>query len=91
MTKNINIGLAKVPKEMIEALVREGFYTNRSEFIRMAIEEKLFRHRELQNLVTEAKLDHVLNAIPHIVRKETVKLLKEDPNIKKMVEKIFDD
>jgi len=91
MTKNINMRLANVPTEMIEALVKEGFYTSRTEFIRMAIEEKLFRHRELQNMVTEAKLDHVLKAIPHVVRQETVKLLREDPAIKNMVEEIFGD
>lgn len=91
MGKNINVSLAQVPKEMMEALVTEGFYMNRSEFIRMAIEEKLFRHRELQNMITEAKLDHVLKAIPKVVRHETLKLLKEDPQIKKLTNKIFDD
>jgi Arc/MetJ-type ribon-helix-helix transcriptional regulator len=91
MPKTIHISIANVPLEMIEKLVLEDYYKNRSEFIRIAIEEKLYNHVQLQNLVTVQRLEHVLNAIPQVVRKEVIKLLRDNPKMKKVIETIFDD
>lgn len=54
-TEKLTINLGFVDLGQIELLVREGFYTNRSDFIRTAIRNQLERHAEAVRQVVVRK------------------------------------
>ncbi len=56
-SEKITINLGFVDLGQIDLLVREGFYSNRSDLIRAAIRQQLLRHAEvLQQTVTRKSL-----------------------------------
>lgn len=56
-SEKITINLGFVDLGQIDLLVREGFYSNRSDLIRTAIRQQLLRHSEvLQQTVTRKSL-----------------------------------
>jgi Arc/MetJ-type ribon-helix-helix transcriptional regulator len=56
--EKITINLGHVDLGRIDLLVREGFYSNRTDFIRMAIRERLDRHDgEVRRSVERQSLD----------------------------------
>ncbi len=60
----INIGFVDLGQ--IELLVQEGFYANRSDFIRTAIRNQIDRHAEtVRNLVTRKSVDLGVRRITH--------------------------
>ena len=54
-TEKLTINLGFVDLGQIELLVREGFYSNRSDFIRTAIRNQIERHAETVRLVVTRK------------------------------------
>lgn len=57
-SEKITINLGYVDLGHIDLLVREGFYSNRTDFIRTAIRNQLDRHQEaVKQSVTRHKLD----------------------------------
>ena len=48
-TEKITINLGYVDLGHVDLMVREGFYSNRTDFIRTAIRNQLERHTELSN------------------------------------------
>ena len=57
-SEKITINLGYVDLGHIDLLVREGFYSNRTDFIRTAIRNQLDRHHEaVKQSVTRHKLD----------------------------------
>jgi Arc/MetJ-type ribon-helix-helix transcriptional regulator len=67
-TEKITINLGFVDLGQIELLVREGFYSNRSDFIRTAIRNQIERHAEtVRQIVMRKSVDLGLR---HITRDE---------------------
>lgn len=67
-TEKITINLGFVDLGQIELLVREGFYSNRSDFIRTAIRNQIERHAEtVRQIVVRKSVDLGLR---HITRDE---------------------
>ena len=67
-SEKITINLGFVDLGQIELLVREGFYSNRSDFIRTAIRNQLDRHAEtVRQIVIRRSVDLGLR---HITRDE---------------------
>jgi Arc/MetJ-type ribon-helix-helix transcriptional regulator len=63
-TEKITINLGFVDLGQIDLLVQEGFYSNRTDFIRTAIRNQLDRHAEaVQRSVTRHSLDLGLRRI----------------------------
>jgi Arc/MetJ-type ribon-helix-helix transcriptional regulator len=57
-TEKITINLGYVDLGHIDLMVRDGFYSNRTDFIRTAIRNQLDRHNEvLKNSVARQQLD----------------------------------
>lgn len=57
-TEKLTINLGFVDLGQIELLVQEGFYSNRSDFIRTAIRNQLERHADtVRQLVTRKSVD----------------------------------
>jgi Arc/MetJ-type ribon-helix-helix transcriptional regulator len=57
-TEKITINLGYVDLGHIDLMVRDGFYSNRTDFIRTAIRNQLDRHNEvLKNSVARQRLD----------------------------------
>lgn len=67
-SEKITINLGFVDLGQIELLVREGFYSNRSDFIRTAIRNQIERHAEtVRQIVVRKSVDLGLR---HITRDE---------------------
>ncbi|MBU4527801.1 CopG family transcriptional regulator [Hoeflea sp.] len=67
-SEKITINLGFVDLGQIELLVREGFYSNRSDFIRTAIRNQIERHAEtVRQIVVRKSVDLGLR---HITREE---------------------
>ncbi|MBC7281989.1 CopG family transcriptional regulator [Hoeflea sp.] len=67
-SEKITINLGFVDLGQIELLVREGFYSNRSDFIRTAIRNQIERHAEtVRQIVVRRSVDLGLR---HITRDE---------------------
>lgn len=63
-SEKLTINLGFVDLGQIELLVREGFYSNRSDFIRTAIRNQLERHAEtVRQVVTRKSVDLGLRQI----------------------------
>jgi Arc/MetJ-type ribon-helix-helix transcriptional regulator len=63
-SEKLTINLGFVDLGQIELLVQEGFYSNRSDFIRTAIRNQIERHAEtLRQLVTRKSVDLGLRQI----------------------------
>jgi Arc/MetJ-type ribon-helix-helix transcriptional regulator len=57
-SEKITINLGYVDLGYVDLLVREGFYSNRTDFIRTAIRNQLERHRNIaENSVVRKRLD----------------------------------
>src|ERR1017187_6337917 len=57
-TEKITINLGYVDLGHVDLMVRDGFYSNRTDFIRTAIRNQLDRHNEvLKNSVARQQLD----------------------------------
>src|SRR5690242_7155229 len=54
-TEKITINLGYVDLGQVDLMVREGFYSNRTDFIRTAIRNQLERHAEVVKRSTAAK------------------------------------
>ena len=54
-TEKVTVNLGYVDLGQIDLLVSEGFYTNRTDFIRMAIRQQLQAHRDEVREVTARK------------------------------------
>lgn len=67
-SEKITINLGFVDLGQIELLVREGFYSNRSDFIRTAIRNQIERHAETVRQITLRK--SVDLGLRHITRDE---------------------
>jgi Arc/MetJ-type ribon-helix-helix transcriptional regulator len=67
-SEKITINLGFVDLGQIELLVREGFYSNRSDFIRTAIRNQIERHAETVRQITIRK--SVDLGLRHITRDE---------------------
>ncbi|MDP3523815.1 MAG: CopG family transcriptional regulator, partial [Hoeflea sp.] len=67
-SEKITINLGFVDLGQIELLVREGFYSNRSDFIRTAIRNQIERHAEtVRQIVVRKSVDLGLR---HISRQD---------------------
>lgn len=67
-SEKITINLGFVDLGQIELLVREGFYSNRSDFIRTAIRNQIERHAEtVHRIVVRKSVDLGLR---HVTREE---------------------
>lgn len=67
-SEKLTINLGYVDLGQIELLVQEGFYSNRSDFIRTAIRNQIERHAEtVRQLVTRKSVDL---GVRHITRAE---------------------
>lgn len=65
-SEKITINLGFVDLGQIELLVREGFYSNRSDFIRTAIRNQIERHAEtVRQIVVRKSVDLGLRHITH--------------------------
>ena len=67
-SEKITINLGFVDLGQIDLLVREGFYSNRSDFIRTAIRNQIDRHAETVRQVVTRKSVHL--GLRHITRAE---------------------
>lgn len=71
-SEKITINLGFVDLGQIELLVREGFYSNRSDFIRTAIRNQIERHADtVRQIVVRKSVDLGLR---HITRDELVEV-----------------
>ena len=69
-SEKITINLGFVDLGQIELLVREGFYSNRSDFIRTAIRNQIERHAEtVRQIVIRKSVDLGLR---HVTRDELI-------------------
>ncbi len=67
-SEKLTINLGLVDLGQIELLVQEGFYANRTDFIRTAIRNQIERHAEtVRQVVTRKSVDL---GVRHITRKE---------------------
>lgn len=65
-SEKITINLGFVDLGQIELLVQEGFYSNRSDFIRTAIRNQIERHAEtVREIVIRKSVDRGLRHITH--------------------------
>ncbi|MCU0909181.1 MAG: CopG family transcriptional regulator [Rhodobacteraceae bacterium] len=65
-SEKITINLGFVDLGQIELLVREGFYSNRSDFIRTAIRNQIERHADtVRQIVVRRSVDLGLRHITH--------------------------
>jgi Arc/MetJ-type ribon-helix-helix transcriptional regulator len=67
-TEKITINLGYVDLGHIDLMVEEGFYTNRTDFIRTAIRNQLERHAEVVKRSTERK--HLDLGLRHYSRED---------------------
>ncbi len=67
-SEKITINLGFVDLGQIDLLVREGFYSNRSDFIRTAIRNQIDRHADTVRQVVTRKSVHL--GLRHITRAE---------------------
>ncbi|MBN2630510.1 MAG: CopG family transcriptional regulator [Rhodobacteraceae bacterium] len=71
-SEKITINLGFVDLGQIDLLVREGFYSNRSDFIRTAIRNQIERHAETVRQIVIRK--SVELGLRHITREELLKV-----------------
>ena len=69
-SEKITINLGFVDLGQIDLLVREGFYSNRSDFIRTAIRNQIERHAETVRQVVSRKSVHL--GVRHITKAELI-------------------